>query len=101
MKRTISKEWFSAAQLASMGLPGLPGTPRGVTLMAERECWGNPALEGVWWRKRKRRGGGVEYRLCILPFMVARTQARVDVLEAAVEDLKHQIAALLPAAGEL
>ncbi|MFG1250270.1 DNA-binding protein [Xanthobacter flavus] len=45
------KAWFSAAELA--GLPGLPGSARGVQIRAKRAGWKA--------RPRKGRGGGFEY----------------------------------------
>lgn len=51
------REWFSAAELA--GLPGMPGTERGVRKMAEREQWQH--------RERAGRGGGREYHISALP----------------------------------
>lgn len=50
-------EWMTAKELA--GLPGVPGTDRGLRDMADREQW--------QWRKRKGRGGGREYHLTSLP----------------------------------
>mgnify|MGYP001809805689 CR=1 FL=1 len=50
------KAWFSSAELA--GLPGLPGSARGVQLRAKREGWKS--------RPRKGRGGGSEYHLDVL-----------------------------------
>lgn len=52
----MSKEWFTAAELA--GLPGMPGTERGVRKAADRESWQS--------RKRER-GKGLEYHLTSLP----------------------------------
>lgn len=48
---------FSAAELA--GLPGLPGTERGVRKQADREGW--------TYRPRAGRGGGREYPIATLP----------------------------------
>lgn len=63
------REWFTAAELAEMGLPGLPGTKRGVQMVADRQGWmtrldgdGEPCA-----RKRTGRGGGVEYHVSLLP----------------------------------
>lgn len=69
---TAAREWFTAAELAEMGLPALPGTTRGIAMMAKREDWDHPAAEGRTWRRRQGRGGGVEYHLSTLP-MAART----------------------------
>lgn len=63
------KEWFSAAELASLKLPDLPGTHRGVRRKMIREGWDDarqpnrlPAR-----RRRKGRGGGSEYHVSLLP----------------------------------
>ncbi len=50
-------EWFTSAELA--GLPGLPGTRRGVLKKACAESWQS--------RKRAGRGGGQEYHISSLP----------------------------------
>lgn len=50
------KDWFSASELA--GLPGVPGTSRGINKAAERESW----------RRQKRpKGKGREYHISSLP----------------------------------
>ncbi|MEI6161372.1 MAG: DNA-binding protein, partial [Roseococcus sp.] len=67
------REWFSAAELAALALPGMPATKRGVTDLAERQDWQRAAWEGTHWRLRTGRGGGVEYHLAVLP-MVARAK---------------------------
>lgn len=61
------REWFSAAELAALGLPGMPSTRQGVQALAEQAGWDKPELEGKGWRARQGRGGGVEYRLAMLP----------------------------------
>lgn len=58
----MSKEWFSAAELA--GLPCLPGTPQNITARATREQWLSRPRAGC--------GGGKEYAIRSLP---AETQA--------------------------
>lgn len=50
------KAWYSPAELA--GLPGLPGSARGVQLRAKRLGWKC--------RPRKGRGGGFEYHVDVL-----------------------------------
>ena len=72
------KEWFSASELA--GLPGLPGTDRGVRKAADRDGW----------KSRKRlKGKGSEYHLSSLP---AETQAHLL--------LQHKPAIELPELSE-
>ncbi len=53
------RDWYSASKLA--GLPGLPGTERGIQLLAKREAWPS--------RPRAARGGGREYPLSSLPIV--------------------------------
>lgn len=69
MIATGGKNWFTAAELADLALPGLPGTKRKVNERADRENWalsvddnGMPRA-----RPRKGRGGGLEYHLSLLP----------------------------------
>ena len=62
-----AREWFSAADLAELKLPGLPETRANVSLMAERMGWATPDLENTSWRKREGRGGGVEFHYSVLP----------------------------------
>jgi transposase InsO family protein len=63
------KEWFTAAELAFLTLPGLPATKRGVAGLAEREGWANARNDnGPLMRERTGRGGKKwEYHLSILP----------------------------------
>lgn len=57
------EQWFPAADLA--GLPGIPGTERGIHLRAEREGWN---------RRDRAHGKGWEYSFSSLP---APTQAAI------------------------
>lgn len=64
--------WLSPAEIASLALPGLPNTERGVQLRAQREQWADPARqwpldENGTWRRRRGRGGGIEYSAAVLP----------------------------------
>lgn len=56
---TKTSEWFTARELALMGLPGLPTTESGIIRLAKREGWTS--------RKRSGKGGGAEYALTSLP----------------------------------
>ena len=67
MSDTGPREWFSAAELAEMALPHLPATERSVQRVARRDGWDAPADEGRTWRRRQGRGGGIEYRITLLP----------------------------------
>lgn len=78
--------WFTVAELAALDLPGMPDTRRGVAMVAEREAWGRPDAEGHLWRRRKGRGGGIEYSIHVLPsFTRARLMARLGATEAPKE----------------
>lgn len=66
-------DWLTAAEIADLRLPGVPATKRGVMIRAEREDWQVPdrrwsedRAEGVW-RRRRGKGGGVEYHYSVLP----------------------------------
>lgn len=69
MSQTPAPEWFSAGELAELGLPGLPSTKRGMQLQIDREGWEARTCDvrGALARKRKARGGGVEYHVSLLP----------------------------------
>lgn len=80
------QEWFTLAELAAMGLPGLATTKRGLQLIADREGWATmrTASGEALAQPRKARGGGTEYHLTLLP-EAARTklaQARPAVTKA-------------------
>ena len=57
----MTKEWYPASEL--QGLPGIPGTPRGINKKADREAWQS---------QKRKKGKGLEYHLSSLP---AETQA--------------------------
>ncbi|MGA7438614.1 MAG: transposase domain-containing protein [Luteibacter sp.] len=60
---SVHEKWFCVADLA--GLPGLPGTERGIHMRAERDAWS---------RRDRARGKGWEYAFSSLP---AATQAAI------------------------
>ncbi|WP_374557845.1 DNA-binding protein [Aquitalea pelogenes] len=64
MSQVELKTHYSAAELAEMKLPGMPGTERGIHIMAGREGWKS---------RRKTKGKGCEYALTSLPDAVVRT----------------------------
>lgn len=72
-----AKEWFTAAELAALRLPGLPADKSGVNRRARQESWslrtglGNMPLA----RERQGRGGGMEFH-----FSVLSPAARVDMV---------------------
>ncbi|EBA16377.1 hypothetical protein RSK20926_21669 [Roseobacter sp. SK209-2-6] len=61
---TPERVWWSAKDLASAKLPGLPGTVRGVNLVAERKGW---AKQPNAIKHRPGRSGGLFYHWSILP----------------------------------
>jgi len=63
------KQWYSATELAALKLNGLPGTDRGIAHKAKREGWGEARQPNRLpaWRRRKGRGGGLEFHVCLLP----------------------------------
>jgi len=65
----VGREWYSAAELAALRLPGLASTKRGVLDMVQRESWLTRESNevGRQARPRKGRGGGVEFHVSLLP----------------------------------
>ena len=89
--------WLTAAQIASLSLPGLPTTERGVQLMAKNGNWivsGSqwPLHDKGTWRRRRGRGGGIEYHWSLLPapararLALTSDQAPAEVTTAAEND---------------
>ncbi len=66
------REWFTCAELAAMALPGFPASARGAQISLGAVA--TTDLEGVRWRARVGRGGGVEYHYTALP---AAAQAQI------------------------
>jgi len=63
------REWLTAAQIAALGLPGMPGTRRAVNRIAAKQGWDdrvNAAGEPLACRSGGR-GGGTEYHYSLLP----------------------------------
>ena len=64
-----TREWFTAAELAELALPGLPGDKRSINRRAQDERWtmrAGVAGEALV-RSRTGRGGGVEFHVTLLP----------------------------------
>jgi transposase InsO family protein len=79
------KEWFSIAELVDLGLPDVPTTVRGVTVLAERNGWksrrnaaGDPLA-----RRSTGRGGGFEYHYSLLPGRAVSALVREETPEQA------------------
>lgn len=81
-----AREWFTAAELAEMTLPGLPADKRSINRRAQDERWiercdrsGTPLA-----RSRKARGGATtEYHISILP---EATRTELALREQAAND---------------
>jgi len=81
-------EWYSAAELAALALPGIPGGERGIQLRAKKENWAGRTnvAGGKLTRKREGRGGGVEYHYTLLP---SATQAKIVLDHAPAKEPKE------------
>lgn len=63
-----AREWFTAAELAELGLPGLAGDKRAINRRAQEERWSMRSAAGEpLCRPRTGRGGGVEFHVSLLP----------------------------------
>lgn len=75
------REWFTAAEIADLRLPGLPGDKSSVNRRARQEGWalqvavGNSPLA----RERQGRGGGMEFHFTVLP-----ASAQVDLVRRGI-----------------
>lgn len=67
--RPALQDWFTAAELAELGLPGLPGDKRSINRRADEERWTSRMGPdgGLLVRKRAGRGGGQEFHVSLLP----------------------------------
>lgn len=91
-----SVRWFSAAELASLDLPGLPSTKQGITHRIQMENWCDPENEGKCWRRRNGRGGGFEFTPYVLPTLaqaalVARIQQPVEAEGEVEQRERHEL----------
>lgn len=71
-----AQEWFTAAELAALALPGLPADKRSINRRADSERWTSrlgPDRQ-LLVRKRAGRGGGQEFHVSLLP-----GEARVEL----------------------
>lgn len=64
-----AREWYSAAELAQLALPGLPTSTRSVSAYAAEHGWegATDVNRRVLARKRAGRGGGFEFHIDLLP----------------------------------
>jgi len=98
------RDWLSASDLASLGLPGLPATKRGWNEYAERAGWLSRKDEHGHPLARVTKGAGgsrVEYHIDLLPPVslagyVARHVGKVDIgrAEAVAASLAQQPATI-------
>lgn len=65
----IGRQWYSAAELAALSLPGLPGTKRKINELARADRWSERfgASGAPLARPRAGRGGGIEFHIDVLP----------------------------------
>ncbi|QQQ19705.1 Mu transposase C-terminal domain-containing protein [Brevundimonas vitis] len=63
------KQWFTAAELADLKLPGLSSAKRKINELAQAERWAlrTDATGMPLCRPHRGRGGGVEYHIAVLP----------------------------------
>lgn len=98
----MKKEWFTAAELAGMGLPDMPETESAIIRLSKRDEWGRP--DRAWseanplgvWRKRQGRGGGVEYHYALLPSRAKAAlirQQRAPAPEQVRAEVKQRLSA--------
>ena len=82
------QQWFTAAELAELKLPGLATSKRGVQMIADREGWAiyRDATGLLASRKRAGRGGGLEYHLSLLPEAARKALAQVQPAKAELPD---------------
>ncbi|MEO1490297.1 MAG: transposase domain-containing protein, partial [Pseudomonadota bacterium] len=64
-----AREWFTAAELAALALPGLPRDKRSINRRASDEHWASrlDADGALRARKRPGRGGALEFHVSLLP----------------------------------
>lgn len=86
MKLGGGKDWFTAAELADLRLPGMPATKRKVNERARDEAWAlRTSPDGVpLARARQGRGGGIEYHRDVLP-TAARAMLAARGIEAVAD----------------
>jgi len=79
------KEWFTAAELEQLKLPGLPGSKRKINERAAAERWAlRTGAGGVpLARPRQARGGGLEYHSDVLPAAARAAIVAMGVASAA------------------
>ncbi len=82
-------QWLTTTQMAALALPALPETRQGCDALARTAGWLEPEKEGVWWRPRDGRGGGIEFRWVVLP-EPARLKLALDYGMVEAEDTPEE-----------
>lgn len=97
MTASLASWWYTAAEIAQMGLPGLPDTVRSVHAWAKSEGWAERRADDgtLLCRKRQARGGGVEYHASLLP-----EAAQAIVKAKALDNANAPVAANDTGAGD-
>ena len=85
------RQWLSAAEIARLGLEGLPASKRGINLLAIRAAWDKSPLA----RARAGNGGGLEFHLDLLP-----AQARADYVARHIGEVEVPASIAREAASE-
>lgn len=78
MTATAVSWWFTAAEIAALGMPGVPDSARRVSHWAAAEGWADRRADdgSPLARPRRARGGGTEYHVTLLPVVVQERLAQ-------------------------
>jgi putative transposase len=99
---TTSEEWFTAAELAALELPGLPADKRSLNRRAKDERWNlraDPAGQ-LLARRRAGRGGGTEYHASLLPAAAQLALAERGLIAAKSKNVPHDAMGLPEAVSQ-
>lgn len=94
----MSGDWKTAAEWAAEGLQGLPGTKRGLNMLADRQSWNDLGPAQV--RQRQDRGGGWEYHVSCLPDAAQADWARRRRAALATDTATREAAVIKERAAE-
>lgn len=96
------KAWWSAQELAAEALPGLPHSKAKINAAARKTGWASrtDAQGQALARRRKGRGGGVEYHFHLLPFHAREVLIARGLVKAPPAE-EGDINALLALAAEM
>lgn len=88
---TELREWFTAAELADLGLPGLPADKRAINRRARDDRWREAVdAEGCpLARERAGRGGGQEFHASLLPAAARLELARRGLIVEAPQPVQE------------